>query len=157
MVYASWSVVANEQPSTAKWNIIGTDLAYFDSIVGQSGSNVVLKGIPYQADTTNSVRSSVLIQHGYGVLSPGVAANANETVTFPTAYSAIPIVLISAGGDDTAGSTSLGQGNVEANYFLTEATGLTSTNFNAVVRVANGANWAVGTTVFYHWLSIGAS
>jgi hypothetical protein len=34
MAYASWSVVANEQPSASKWNILGTNDAYFDSLIG---------------------------------------------------------------------------------------------------------------------------
>lgn len=34
MAYASWSVVFNEQPSASKWNILGTNDAYFDSIIG---------------------------------------------------------------------------------------------------------------------------
>lgn len=34
MAYTSWSVVYGEQPSAAKWNILGTNDAYFDSLVG---------------------------------------------------------------------------------------------------------------------------
>lgn len=34
MAYASWSVVFGEQPSAAKWNILGTNDAYFDSLIG---------------------------------------------------------------------------------------------------------------------------
>lgn len=34
MSYASWSVVFGEQPSAAKWNILGTNDAYFDSLIG---------------------------------------------------------------------------------------------------------------------------
>lgn len=34
MAYQSWSVVFGEQPSAAKWNILGTNDAYFDSIIG---------------------------------------------------------------------------------------------------------------------------
>lgn len=34
MAYQSWSVVFGEQPSAAKWNVLGTNDAYFDSIVG---------------------------------------------------------------------------------------------------------------------------
>lgn len=37
MSYVSWSVVFGEQPSAAKWNILGANDAYFDSLVG-SGS-----------------------------------------------------------------------------------------------------------------------
>lgn len=34
MAYSSWSVSFNEQPSAAKWNILGTNDAYFDSLIG---------------------------------------------------------------------------------------------------------------------------
>lgn len=34
MPYASWSVVFGEQPSAAKWNILGTNDAYFNTQVG---------------------------------------------------------------------------------------------------------------------------
>lgn len=34
MAYASWSVVQGEQPTAAKWNILGTNDAYFDTQVG---------------------------------------------------------------------------------------------------------------------------
>lgn len=34
MAYSSWSVVFNEQPSASKWNILGTNDAFFDSKVG---------------------------------------------------------------------------------------------------------------------------
>lgn len=37
MAYASWSVVFGEQPSAAKWNILGTNDAYFSSIVDATG------------------------------------------------------------------------------------------------------------------------
>lgn len=37
MAYASWSVVAGEQPSAAKWGILGTNDAYFDSYIDRSG------------------------------------------------------------------------------------------------------------------------
>ena len=34
MAYVAWSVVFGEQPSAAKWNILGTNDAYFDAQVG---------------------------------------------------------------------------------------------------------------------------
>lgn len=38
MTYASWSVVFGEQPSAAKWNILGTNDAFFeDFIIGTNG------------------------------------------------------------------------------------------------------------------------
>jgi len=37
MAYASWSVVFGEQPSAAKWNILGTNDSTFDSLLGTYG------------------------------------------------------------------------------------------------------------------------
>lgn len=40
MAYASWSVVFGEQPSAAKWNILGTNDASFNDGSGIAGFNV---------------------------------------------------------------------------------------------------------------------
>lgn len=117
------------------------------------GTDTVLHNIPYQANTSNSIRDSVLIQHGYGVNVPGAAASFSETVTFPTAYDSIPIVLVTGGGDDTAASSTLGQGGAERQAFYMSALTVTTTNFAA--RGLATANWTAGDTAFYHWLSIG--
>lgn len=34
MAYVAWSVSFGEQPSAAKWNILGTNDAYFDGLIG---------------------------------------------------------------------------------------------------------------------------
>ena len=39
--YASWSVVAGEQPTTAKWNILGTNDSSFNSGLGFNDSIIV--------------------------------------------------------------------------------------------------------------------
>lgn len=39
MAYASWSVVFGEQPSAAKWNILGTNDAYFNTQIGSNFSS----------------------------------------------------------------------------------------------------------------------
>lgn len=36
MAYTSWSLVYGEQPSTAKWNILGTNDSHFDSFLGST-------------------------------------------------------------------------------------------------------------------------
>lgn len=153
MAYQSWSVVFGEQPSAAKWNILGTNDAHFDSLIGLSGTDTIVHNIPYQANTSNSVRDNVLIQHGFGVLQAGAAASFSETVTFPTAYASIPIVFACAGGDDTAGSSTLGAGGAEDQSFHVHPITVTATNFVARGRAV--ANWAGSTSQFYHWLSMG--
>lgn len=36
MAYATWSVVFGEQPSASKWNILGTNDAYFNTQIGSN-------------------------------------------------------------------------------------------------------------------------
>lgn len=43
MAYASWSVVFGEQPSAAKWNILGTNDSYFDGYIDRSGFPIQAK------------------------------------------------------------------------------------------------------------------
>lgn len=157
MAYASWSVVFGEQPSAAKWNILGTNDAHFNDLIGLVGTDTVVHNIPYQANTSNSVTDSVLIQRGYGVIVPGVAASFSEAVTFPTAYDSIPIVIAIFGGDDTAGSTTLGAGGAEDQAAFVYAHTVTTTGFTCRGLTRAATNWGGSTTAFYHWMSIGVN
>lgn len=109
-----------------------------------------------QDNTSNSsidINGGLKIQFGYGVFATGAAASKSEAVTFPIAYTSTPIVICTAGGDDTAGATTLGAGNSEDQSFHCFGASVTTTGFTAYARAL--ANWAAGTTVFYHWVSIG--
>lgn len=44
MTYSAWSVVFGEQPSAAKWNILGSNDAHFHSFIGDDIANVIGKG-----------------------------------------------------------------------------------------------------------------
>jgi len=52
MAYSSWSVVFGEQPSAAKWNILGTNDATFDTYIG-GGTNAIQQ-VQYQVVTATS-------------------------------------------------------------------------------------------------------
>lgn len=158
MPYSSWSVVFGEQPSAAKWNILGSNDAHFNDLIGKVGNDTVLNNIPYQANTTNSVRDSVLIQHGYGVMAGTTSDSVlSETVTFPTAYDSAPVVLIAFGGDDTGSGTTLGDGGneIEAGLYVKART-VTTTTFIAQLNKI-GSNFGANGTFFYHWLAIGVN
>lgn len=89
MAYSSWSVVFGEQPSAAKWNILGTNDAQFNSLVQQNGAGfLALQLVRTQLDTTNSTQSNVMVEHGWGFISTGGGGTSQltETVTFPTAF-----------------------------------------------------------------------
>lgn len=58
MGYTSWSVVFGEQPSAAKWNLLGTNDAYFDSLIGagtawSTWSSPIASGVTAGNGTTN--------------------------------------------------------------------------------------------------------
>src|ERR1043165_8579433 len=61
MAYQSWSVVFGEQPSAAKWNILGSNDAYFDSLVG-SGTAWATWSPSYSGITTTS--GTVVAKYG---------------------------------------------------------------------------------------------
>lgn len=54
MAYASWSVSFGEQPSAAKWNILGTNDAYFDGYIDRSGFPVQIKANTSAATTSGT-------------------------------------------------------------------------------------------------------
>lgn len=79
MAYAAWSVSFGEQPSAAKWNILGTNDAYFDSIVGS--------GTAWTSFTPTWTASSVNPAIGNGTISGkyqkfGKTVVARYTVTY---------------------------------------------------------------------------
>lgn len=54
MAYASWSVSFGEQPSAAKWNILGTNDAYFDAYIDRAGFPVQIVGNSTSAVATGT-------------------------------------------------------------------------------------------------------
>src|SRR3990167_2269666 len=53
-----------------------------------------------QENTTNTAPTGLTLQHGWGVITASAASTQAETVTFPTAFSAIPLVIATGGGGD---------------------------------------------------------
>lgn len=141
--YASWSVVFGEQPSAAKWNILGTNDADFDTRTT----------IKRQDDTSNSDKTNPRILTGWGVIVPGATTVGNETVTFGLTFAQRPIVVISSGGDNAAGTLTLGAGTAAVNNFYAEAHTVTTTGFSA--RVISASAWDANDSAFYHWIAIG--
>lgn len=87
MAYSSWSVVFGEQPSAAKWNILGTNDAYFDGLIGSGTA-----WTSYVPTWTNLTVTSSTVVAGYQQLG--------KTVRFR-------IKLTLAGGNAPTGSVSV--------------------------------------------------
>jgi hypothetical protein len=109
MAYTTWSVVFGEQPSAAKWNLLGSNDASFNDGTGINTdaihSSQLFKGLLlnrqgnttgdnswYTAGTNNTAidGKDVFIQTG----NKAVASDPT-TVTFPTAYNQVPLVFAS--------------------------------------------------------------
>lgn len=175
MAYSADTFVADEQPTTAKWNKLWSNDASFNDGTGV-GDNAIgsrqiqfannadlyalnsggsekslmrldnddylrLGQLPYQADTTNSTREDVLIQHGWGfIVGDGVNAYISETVTFPAAYASAPLVLTQSIGWRSTGTTpttpadfTSSHGTAGAEFTMVSA--ITTTNFALLIRL----------------------
>ncbi len=82
MAYASWSVVFGEQPSAAKWNILGTNDAAFNN-----GGGVLIGGLAAGATTL-----------GYDEDAGGLLGTSYATYPTLTATSTGGVVRIRIGG-----------------------------------------------------------
>lgn len=108
-----------------------------------------------QNDTANVTEATAKIYTGWGVITPGVAAVASETVTFPAAFTSAPIVILTSGGDN-ASLTTYGSGGANVkDTIVGEAISVTTTQFTARLQARDNTNWAAGNTVFYQWFAIG--
>lgn len=152
MAYASWSVVFGEQPSAAKWNILGTNDSTFDTILT----------FDRQDDTTDSETTEPVIQYGWGFITgDGASRDIDETVTFPAAYTTVPIVQITPLGYQTSDPS--GPGDTGASVGMTFKFSLvdtTTTTFEAqVTRVSDDGTdpgtLGASSRYLYSWLAIG--
>lgn len=110
-----------------------------------------------QDNTTNSTVPNTRTESGWGVFAQGAVANKSETVTFRTAFTTTPIVMISYGGDQTGGTIALGNGgNVEKGPVAIKAYGESTTGFTAHAHTSDGTSWSATANVYYKWTATGA-
>lgn len=172
MAYTAWSVVYGEQPTAAKWNQLGTNDAGFKDgtnidagaittakIADGAVTGIKIASLPTrrQNNTTNTTESTAIIQSGWGSITfGGASAIVSEAVTFPTAFTNRPIVLITQGGDQVSGVVDLGNGASSVHGLTTcKAVSVTTSGFTAFCGQSQGSNYSAGNIVYYHWLAIG--
>lgn len=151
MAYASWSVVFGEQPSAAKWNILGTNDASFNDGTGIASDVITDAKLVYgklrqrqggsatnwsTAGTTNYDYSgtNVFIQAGAQATSGG----GSVAITFPVTFNQVPIIVCTV---VTAATL-----NAFARISAKSATG-----FTAQLIADTGA----GATETFNWIAIG--
>ena len=167
MAYVAWNVTFGEQPSAAKWNILGTNDASFNDgsgigndaittakviddaitdpkliygkVKNRQGGSATSWGAS-GANTYDVSASNVIIQCG----TKGTDSAGDITITFPTAYTYTPVFVCSVSGGNAGDSA------VTANCFA-EAVQVSPTT--AIIRTFNTgggqSNQAVG------WIAMG--
>lgn len=107
--------------------------------------------------TTKVKQADVRIEFGWGAftIAGAAASSGQEVVAFDTAFTDIPIVTITFGGDQTSGAEALGSGaNVIHGSATAKVTSVSVNGFSAYVWTSGGT-WPVGSVVYYHWVAIG--
>lgn len=169
--YSAWSVTAGEQPTTAYWNILGSNDAAFNTML--SGPNTINGNVLQNASVTgvqlasyltqrnnngaNVIEQAAIIQTGWvAVHISGSQTNATSAVTFPIPYTNVPIVIATFGGDTAGNTSTLGAGGANVQAAMGMARSVTTTGASITANTGNSSNtWPSGTTVYIHWFAIG--
>lgn len=167
-----WAVIYGETPSATRWSELGDnddalatgagidDLAILNrhlATTAVTGSKIVNYRTRRQNNGTNADETTALIQTGWNAAVPGVASGSTINVTFPTAFTTVPIVLPVYGGDQVSGAQTLGLGtNAVKDEAVVKAFDVTTTGckFRTVSRDAS--NYAAGNIYYIHWIAIGS-
>src|SRR5680860_908425 len=64
-------------------------------LTGGSVTSAKITAMNRQNLTTDTTVTAPLIQHGWSFITPGADAFGSKTITFPVAYSAVPVVILS--------------------------------------------------------------
>jgi hypothetical protein len=171
MAYTAWSVVFGEQPTAAKWNQLGANDAGFKdgtnidnlAILTRHLADSNVTGVKIgsyrtrrQNNGSNTDETAALIQTGWFAEVPGVASGSIKTITFPTAFSAAPLVYPVYGGDQVSGAQALGNGgNSVKDEAVCKAYDVTATGCKIRTVSRDASNFAAGNIYYVHWLAIG--
>jgi hypothetical protein len=107
-----------------------------------------------QANTTNTAPTGLTVQHGWGFITGTSGTEATKTVTFPTAFSAVPFFLVSGVGYKASDPTDETDCATNSGMIVMGRPVNTST---ASVHVIDYQAGNLGTTRYlFSWIAIGA-
>jgi hypothetical protein len=174
--YVLWSVTAGEQPTTAKWNLLGSNDASFNAGNGLNDSVIVArhlangsvtppaandltKAVNRQNITTNSVVTNQLIQYGWGYFTGSGARSQSQTVTFPVAYDNVPMVVLSYNGarNTSRGVPASPSDAIDGYYDVIHGTAAVATTTNVIAAISFLDAASIPTAMYhlYSWIAIG--
>ncbi len=105
---------------------------------------------------TYSTETAALIQVGWVAYTFSSSTNqAVVGVTFPQAYTGLPIVVATGGGDQASGAVAYGNGanNIQGSI-TAKASEIISTGCDIHIYGTAGG-WTSGETVYAQWMAIG--
>ena len=151
-----WSPVFQvPDPTGSAGNVLGTDgtLAIWQPLPAAATNGITVAtngagGVTATA-TAGSPNPKLMIQTGTGSIPASGINQANGTVTFPTAFSAPPVVSLTL---NTASACASG-------FPVPAATSVGTTGFGASFNNSRdaGSGGAITGAVTYHWIAIGLS
>lgn len=172
MSYSAQTFVADEQPTTAKWNILWSNDASFNDGTGIADDAIIsrhiaagelIENVNYQTDNNNSISSStnqkVKFQQGWNQAVGNNTSAFTIAVTFPAAFTTILGVMTTLNAvKATTAATSIT--DLNANYHTTSevfgisAGAVTTSGFTANLARTTG-NFSSTTYYGFSWLAWG--
>ena len=119
-------------------------------------SKLVKMTVLRQDDTTNTYAANSVMLFGWGQIAGSAAAAISETVTFGNAFSAAPVVLVSALSYSSSTVDSIDDFTAEEVY-IAQASDITTTNFKAYLFKDSSLNFTAGRNYGYSWVAIGVA
>lgn len=165
MAYAAFSVVFGETPSAAKWNILGTNDAEFNSMIHHTaGGLTTLNDVRYQNENSlviaSSTQDNVLKQYGWGQITGDGTANIIKTVTFPTEFDTVLWAASGAIARSTSATVAASSITDLTVGFTSEAVScsyddLTTTTMRCILGRSDGGGFTSGAEYGFWWEAIG--
>lgn len=169
MAYTAWSLVAGEQPTTAKWNILGTNDAYFSTFIGTTALawtvyTPTLTGITIGNGTVSGrwIRYGNLIRCNVQIkLGTTSSVSSNITFTLPANAHAIHTTTVrfpapladlwdSSAGANYPGLTQINSTTQATIMGISAAgTNMSSTNLSSIVPFTWATNDSIAVGLFY--------
>lgn len=123
------------------------------------GAGVVkLGGLRRQDNTTDSTEDNVLTQYGWGFKIGESDISVSETITFPTAYTSAPVVVVSLAGyknsSDPATIDEL-NGNFTVQSVSCGVSSISTTGFTITITSDTGTTMANTLRIGYTWVAYG--
>lgn len=172
MSYSADTFVADEQPTTAKWNKLWSNDASFNDgsglnnisnaitanasnhLVLTPGTNKLVKiGVLRQDDTTNSYKNNTIFLSGMGIITQTAVPAVAESITYGITFDDEPVLVVGNYGSDYT-TTALPPPGNRGKAASCSVDNHATTGFRMVVDALSG-NFTNGQYTKYGWLAVG--